>query len=63
MHFPDIAPCAHELDPNLGPLVDDLVAVIRKLWGVRCGVEFDFPRNKLNSEKRRRKIEQRYLHD
>lgn len=62
MHFPDIAPGTHELNSDVRSFVDDLVAVIRKLWGIGGGVEFDVPRDKLTSEKEHSEVGHRNLH-
>lgn len=63
MHFPNIASGTHKLDSDVRPFVDNLVAVVRKLWRVGGWVEFDVPRDKLTSEKENSKKGQRYLHD
>lgn len=62
MHFPNITPCPHKFDSDLGAFVDNLVAIVRKLWRVRGRIKFYFPRDELASEKERCKREQRHLH-
>lgn len=62
MHFSDITSSTHKLDSDVGSFVDNLIAVVRKLWGVGGGVEFDIPGDKLTSENEHVEMEQWHLH-